>query len=77
MWDRVYRPLVSAELGRKADAAKAVADLMQRYPDYSAEQFLNDTGQLGRDIELNLFVDGHRKAGLPVCAHRGAADELP
>ena len=77
MWDHVYRPLVYAELGRKADAATAAADLLQRNPDYSAERFLTDTGQLGRDVELNLFLDGHRKAGLPVCATEAQLANYP
>jgi Tfp pilus assembly protein PilF len=76
MWDHVYRPLVYAELG-KADAATAAADLMHRNPDYSAERFLTDTGQLGRDVELNLFLDGHRKAGLPVCATEAQLAKSP
>jgi hypothetical protein len=77
MWDHVYRPLVYAELGRKEDAATAAADLLQRNPDYSAERFLTDTGQLGRDVELNLFLDGHRKAGLPVCATEAQLANYP
>ena len=77
MWDHVYRTLVYAELGRKADAATAAADLMHRNPDYTAERFLNDTGQLGRDVELNLFLDGHRKAGLPVCATEARLAKSP
>ena len=77
MWDHVYRPLVYAELGRTSDAATAAADLLERNPDYSAEQFLSDTGQLGRDVELNLFLDGHRKAGLPVCATEAQLAKFP
>ena len=37
-------------------------------PDYSAEKWLSETGICAREAELNLFLDSHRKAGLPVCA---------
>jgi TolB-like protein/Tfp pilus assembly protein PilF len=77
MWDHVYRPLVYGELGRKADAATAASDLVQRNPDYSAEHFLSDTGPLGRDVELKLFLDSHRKAGLPLCATEGQLQKFP
>ena len=29
---------------------------------------LSNTGLYARDIELNRFLDSHRKAGLPLCA---------
>jgi hypothetical protein len=37
-------------------------------PDWSVERFLSGWGAFRRDTELNLFVDGVRDAGLPVCA---------
>jgi hypothetical protein len=67
-YDYVYRPLTYALLGREAEAATASTELLQRNPEYSAERFLSDTGTFARDVELNRFLDGHRKAGLPLCA---------
>jgi adenylate cyclase len=68
IWDYIYRPLIYAELGRQTEAAAAVSELLNRDADYSAESWLSNVGAFARDIELNLFLDGHRKAGLPVCA---------
>jgi TolB-like protein/class 3 adenylate cyclase len=67
IWDYIYRPLIYAQLGRKADVATSFSDLLQRNPEYVAERWLSDTGTF-RDVELNLFLDSHRKAGLPLCA---------
>jgi tetratricopeptide (TPR) repeat protein len=77
MWDFVYRPPVYVQLGRVTDAATAASDLLQRSPEYSAERWLNDTGTLARDIELNLFLDGNRKAGLPLCATEAQLAKYP
>ena len=68
MWHHVYRPLVYTQLDRTEDAAIAASDLLRINPEYSAERFLSDTGKFSRDVELNLFLASHRKAGLPVCA---------
>jgi TolB-like protein/class 3 adenylate cyclase/tetratricopeptide (TPR) repeat protein len=67
-WDLVYRPLSYAQLDRKEEAATAAAELLEREPEYSAEKFLSDNGTYARDTELNLFLDSHEKAGLPLCA---------
>jgi TolB-like protein/class 3 adenylate cyclase/Tfp pilus assembly protein PilF len=68
LYDYVYRPLTYAHLGREVEAATAGSELLQRNPEYSAERFLSDTGGFARDVELNRFLDGHRQAGLPICA---------
>ena len=68
MPDYIYRPLLYAELGRTRETAAAATDLLQRYPEYSAERWLSDTGTLSRDVELNRFLDSHRKAKLAICA---------
>jgi TolB-like protein/class 3 adenylate cyclase len=68
VYDYVYRPLIYAQLGRKAELATTLSDLAKRDPDYSAERMLSNTGPYARDIELNRFLDSHRKAGLPLCA---------
>jgi tetratricopeptide (TPR) repeat protein len=77
MWDFVYRPAVYVELGRMADTARAASDLLQRNPEYSAERWLNNTGKLARDIELHLFLDANRKAGLPICATEAQLAKYP
>ncbi len=68
IWDYIYRPLIYAELGRKAEAATAVSELLKRNAEYSAEFWVSNVGAFAREIELNRFLDSHRKAGLPVCA---------
>jgi hypothetical protein len=67
-WDLVYRPLCYAPLNRGKEGAAAVAELLRRDSDYSAEKFLSHYGSYAREVELNLFLDSHRKAGLPICA---------
>jgi TolB-like protein/class 3 adenylate cyclase len=76
-YDYVYRPLAYAQTGRKAEAQAASTELFQRYPEHSAERFLSDTGPFARDVELNLFLDGHRKAGLPLCATEAQLAKYP
>ena len=67
-YDHVYRALSFAQLGdaEQADTERALS--AARMPDYSAERSISDTGNYNRDTELNLFLDSHRKAGLPLCA---------
>lgn len=77
MWDHVYRPLVYAQLGRTEDATMAASDLLEKNPTYSAERFLSDTGTFSREVELNQFLDGHRKAGLPLCATEAQLAKSP
>ena len=77
IWDYVYRPLVYAQAGRRDDAKAAVSDLVQREPEYSAERWLSDVGTFVRDIELNLFLDSNRKAGLPICATETQLTKYP
>jgi TolB-like protein/class 3 adenylate cyclase/tetratricopeptide (TPR) repeat protein len=67
-WDDVYRPLCYAQLDRDEEATAAVTKLLERDPEYSAEKFLSDYGTYARDVELNLFLDSHEKARLPICA---------
>jgi hypothetical protein len=46
-------------------------------PNYSAERSISNLGSYSRDTELNLFVDSHRKAGLPVCATEAQLVKYP
>ena len=50
---------------------------MQRNPEYSAERWLNDTGTFAREVELNLFLDSNRKAGLALCATEAQLAKYP
>jgi TolB-like protein/class 3 adenylate cyclase len=59
---------VNAQLGRDDEARTAAASVRQADPDWSAEEFLNDYGKFRRDTEMNLYFDGLRKAGVPICA---------
>jgi tetratricopeptide (TPR) repeat protein len=77
MFDRVYRPLTYGQLGREADAATAAAELLEIYPEYSAERFLSDTGTFAREVELNRFLDGHPESGLPLCATEAQLAKYP
>jgi hypothetical protein len=46
-------------------------------PDWSAEREISDTGAFARQAELDLYLDGIRKAGLPVCASATALQQRP
>jgi hypothetical protein len=57
-----------AQLGRKQEAARDVAKLIEANPDYSGEKYLSETGTFAREIDMKLFLDSHQKAGLALCA---------
>ena len=77
IWDHQYRALSFAQLDRGQEAAREVAMLLETYPDYSAEKYISEAGTYARDSELNLFLDSHRKAGLPVCATEAQLAKYP
>jgi hypothetical protein len=66
-----------AQLGEEEEATDAVAELLRRDPDHSAERFISNVGGFARDAELNLFLDGHRKARLAVCASAAQLERHP
>ena len=68
VYDPMLRAMSYAQLGREQETAGEVKTLLQVNPDYSAEKFLSETGTFARTTELNLFLDSHRRAGLPFCA---------
>jgi TolB-like protein/class 3 adenylate cyclase/Tfp pilus assembly protein PilF len=76
-WDYVFRPLLYAELGQTSATASAVSELLKRDSEYSAELWVSNTGLYARDIELNRFLDSHRKAGLPLCASEAQLAKQP
>jgi TolB-like protein/tetratricopeptide (TPR) repeat protein len=81
---RQYQPLsgpllaaIYGQLGRKAEAAEGAANVLKLDPDWSAERDISDTGAFARQAELDLYLDGIRKAGLPVCASATALQQRP
>jgi TolB-like protein len=73
-------PLLAAiygQLGRNAEAAEGAANVLKLDPDWSAERDISDTGAFARHAELDLYLDGIRKAGLPVCASTTALQQRP
>jgi TolB-like protein/Tfp pilus assembly protein PilF len=73
-------PLLAAiygQLGRNAEAAEGAAKVLKLDPDWSAERDISDTGAFARQAELDLYLDGIRKAGLPVCASATALQQRP
>jgi hypothetical protein len=55
------------QLGRTEEAAEAKAKLLKAFPNISAERILNEDYVYARKEDEDLFVDGFRVAGLPVC----------
>jgi TolB-like protein/class 3 adenylate cyclase/Tfp pilus assembly protein PilF len=59
---------IHGQLRNSEDAAKAAAKVLELDRDWSAERYINDRGSFARQTELDLYLDGIRKAGLPICA---------
>ena len=64
---RVLLAFSYALLGRKEEADRARADLLDKYPAISAELMINQ-GWLYMPREQELFLDGFRAAGVRLCA---------
>ena len=75
--DPLIRAMSYAQLGREQETARDVAMLFEANPDYSAEKYLSETGTFARDVDMNLFLDSHRKAGLPLCATEAQLAKYP
>jgi hypothetical protein len=69
----VFLAVSYARLGRTQEAADARAKLLKAFPEVSAERMLNEDYVYAREEDQDLFVDGFRVAGLPVCM---TADEI-
>jgi TolB-like protein/class 3 adenylate cyclase/tetratricopeptide (TPR) repeat protein len=63
----VFLTASESRLGRIEDANAARVRLLQAFPDVSAERMLNEDYAFARKEDEDLFVDGFRVAGLPVC----------
>ena len=68
-----------AQLGRQTDAeaVKAKAELLRRYPEFSMERFMSDFGGIPDQPTLALYLDGVRKAGLNECATQAELQKYP
>ena len=63
---RVIKALTYAQLGRTADATREVEAILEENPDFTARGYIaNDIMEPGGSSET-LFLDGARKAGLPI-----------
>jgi TolB-like protein/Tfp pilus assembly protein PilF len=63
---KVFKALTYAQLGRRADAAREVQAILKEEPDFTARGYIaNDIMEPGGSSET-LFLDGARKAGLPI-----------
>ena len=62
-YSTTYRCLATAlaHLGRQAEAQEAVARLLELEPDFCISEWVDRAGYL----QVQLFIDGLRKAGLP------------
>ena len=68
-WNYILLAAIYGQLGRHAEAAEAAATVRKLDPEFSAEALIYDpTAFTARDTELKLYLDGVRKAGLPICA---------
>src|SRR6266851_2135763 len=56
-----------AQLGQEAEAAAAAAELRRRFPGWSAEKYLSDTGTVANLADLEHYLGGIRKAALREC----------
>jgi TolB-like protein/class 3 adenylate cyclase/Tfp pilus assembly protein PilF len=63
----VFLAVSYARLGRTEEAAEAKTKLLRAFPTVSAERILNEDYVFARQEDEDLFVDGFRVAGLPVC----------
>jgi TolB-like protein/class 3 adenylate cyclase/tetratricopeptide (TPR) repeat protein len=68
---RLFLAFSYAFLGRKDDAERARAIVLEKYPTMSAELLLNQGWVFARPQELKLFLDGFRAVNIPVCAKSG------
>jgi adenylate cyclase len=75
--DYVFLALSYAQLGIEDKTLAATGELLVREPDYSAERIITDVGSFAREADLNRFLDGHRKAGLPLCATEAQREIYP
>ncbi len=62
-----------AYLGKERELTETRAKLLRAFPTVSAERMLNEDYAFAREEDEDLFVEGFKVAGLPVCL---GAEEL-
>jgi TolB-like protein/class 3 adenylate cyclase/tetratricopeptide (TPR) repeat protein len=67
-WTVLHLAMSYAYLGRTDEARATKAAYVERFGAMPAEQWLNEGQYYARQQEQDLFVDGFRKLGLPICA---------
>lgn len=67
-WTMIDLAMSYAYLNRTKEAAEARAAYLERFGQTSAEQWLIEGQPYVRPQERDLFVNGFRKLGLPICA---------
>jgi TolB-like protein/Tfp pilus assembly protein PilF len=65
-----------AQLGQTEEAHVEAAEVLRAKPDFSAEEHVDDDFFLPGGTSAALFIDGARKAGLPLCAPAAEAKRL-
>jgi adenylate cyclase len=76
-WNQMLLTMSYARLGRQAEAAEAVAELLRLYPDFSMERALSDYGVIKDQPTLAHYLEGARKAGLNECATEADLRKYP
>jgi hypothetical protein len=76
-WSQMLLAMSYARLGRRAEAAAAVAELSRDYPDFSMERALSDFGAIKDPATLAHYMEGARKAGLSECATEAELRKYP
>jgi tetratricopeptide (TPR) repeat protein len=75
--DYAIMAIDQANLGNDADAKSAVANVLRLDPAWSAEGWISSQGGFARERETDLFANGARKAGLPMCVPEEKLKEQP
>jgi tetratricopeptide (TPR) repeat protein len=76
-WTQMLLAGSYARLGRQAEAAAAVAELLRLYPDFSMERLFSDFGAIKDQATLAHYMEGARKAGLNECATESDLRKYP
>jgi TolB-like protein/class 3 adenylate cyclase len=73
---RLFLPMSLAFLGRHDDASRARTELLEHYPNISAELLLNQGWVFEREVDRKLFLDGFAAIDVPLCASSEALAKM-